>query len=526
MAQQFKFGLTALLIFLGVAACTRKVDPPSRLSFQIENSVRGKSVSALSASLTRLMVNVTKPGSSPFIFVSDAQESGAAISSSVEMNVESGPDQLIQVLAIYEESGSSAMAFYYDERVVTLNPGENVLNLTLASLGGSSGVQGRVVGRYALPGPVYPTAKLEMVYDPGVGKNKMVISEAEVVGGWFNLFLLDDVRMSYRFKDSKQLLEFTTNFDGTNRTTSTNVKLADFSAVNHSPGLFPGIGIVDRSSYTALYRTHTPSGVGDFEYVNPFKIVYGYHGSNDLPWTGLYVKFYDTLSTNFSKLKSLAKDGGDPDCTNVTLGQTITVSEVTASPLLLDGAIPCSINVTPVSYMSAISGGTTFSPPLSTAWTSNYIEVTRSFLDGAGNDNVAPFRGMLRVQDPVMSAYTSVEPGSGCSGGCTHPFDIQLVDGVDPVIDIIRIYKSSTVTAEEARGNGDDVNCQKIAADSRFSVIGTIDVTSGTSTYTGNSIPFAGSDVNSDHPVAICPVGSSGQFLPGAVLIEARQLFN
>jgi hypothetical protein len=129
----------------------------------------------------------------------------------------------------------------------------------------------------------------------------------------------------------------------------------------------------------------------------------------------------------------------------------------------------------------------------------------------------------MQTNSPL--AYTSTMSMGMCSSGCAHAFNLKLVSGVDSVIDLIKIYKSSTMTADEARG-GDHPNCEKLSNDVRMTLIGTIDVTAGTSIYNNNSIPFDASDVGAENPVAICPVDSSGRFLPGAVVFQSNQFFN
>ncbi len=175
--------------------------------------------------------------------------------------------------------------------------------------------------------------------------------------------------------------------------------------------------------------------------------------------------------------------------------------------------------------MSNLSGGVTNASPLS-SWTSDYLEVDRANLDGNGNDSVAPFRGILRMQGNSPMNFVSTESGASCiaSNGCAHAFNLKLVSGVDSLIDIIKIYKSSSMSSEEARG-GDYANCEKLASDARMSLIGTIDVTSGTSNYNNNNIPFDAADVTDDNPVAICPVNSSDRFLPGGVVLQSNQFF-
>jgi hypothetical protein len=518
-----RFGTLALAIGLMVG-CTRKVDAPAKVSLSIAPSVQGKSdVSAMSLELTRLMINVTKPGQPTVVVIRDGHESNSSVSSDVEIEVPSGNDQLLQVLAVYEESSNSGMAFYYQDVTLNLAGGTNEVSLTLQQIGTSSGVEGRIVGRYALPGPTYPTAKLEMVYNPGPGRQPMVVSDDEIVGGWFNLFLLDDIRMTYRFKDSKVPISFTTNYVASNRVESTNVKLSDFTAVNYSGGVFPGIGIVDLSAQTSMFRSFQMSGAGDYEPVTPFKIIYGFHGSSDFPWTGVWMKFFDSATTNFSIMKTLSKDGLDPDCSGVNMNSTLSVMDVASTATTTTG-LPCTIYSSPVSYMSHQSGGATNASPLA-SWTTDYLEVDRANLDGNGNDSVAPFRGILRMQTNSPLAYTSTMSMGMCSSGCAHAFNLKLVSGVDSVIDLIKIYKSSTMTADEARG-GDHPNCEKLSNDVRMTLIGTIDVTAGTSIYNNNSIPFDASDVGAENPVAICPVDSSGRFLPGAVVFQSNQFFN
>jgi hypothetical protein len=150
--------------------------------------------------------------------------------------------------------------------------------------------------------------------------------------------------MTYRFKDSKVPISFTTNYVASNRVESTNVKLSDFTAVNYSGGVFPGIGIVDLSAQTSMFRSFQMSGAGDYEPVTPFKIIYGFHGSSDFPWTGVWMKFFDSATTNFSIMKTLSKDGLDPDCSGVNMNSTLSVMDVASTATTTTGCVCVGIH--------------------------------------------------------------------------------------------------------------------------------------------------------------------------------------
>lgn len=510
------------LLLLMTASCTREMNQPASISIRINSTVQSKSVSALSLTLKRLMINVSSPGLPPVVYIRDKDESGSAVPTDVSMDVPSGPNQLVQVLAAYDNDSSGGMTFYYADQTLTLNPGSNEISMTLTSLGTSSGVEGRIVGRYALPGPVYPTDKLEVVYDPGNGRQPMLVDQGEIVGGWFNLFLLDDIALTYRFRDSKKPLAFTTGYAAGVRTEKTNVKLSDFSAVTGGGG-FPGIGVLNMSSYTAMYRNFDSSGPGTFEHVTPFKAIYGYHGSSDLPWASLSVTFKDSSTTNFTTMRSLAKQAADPNCTSVSILPSVAVGDVTGSTIYETNS-NCAIDVTSVPYLSSVSGAVTNASPMSAWLGTDNLAVGIHMLDGQGNDSLAPFRGILRVQDASTLSYVAQYLGSSCSSGCNHPFDFELVSGVDSVIDVIKIYKSTTVSIDDARGH-DFPDCAKIAANTGFSLIKTIDVSSGVTSYTSNSVPFTAADVTASYPVAICPVDANGNFMPGGVVFESERFF-
>jgi len=525
----------ACLILIGVLCvyCTRKAERSSA-KVRLELPSQGKSASALSTVLSRLMLNISRPGMATIVVIRDDDNTGSGVSPILEVELPSGANTLIQVLAVYDDPVTGGMEFLYNDVNVTLASGDNDVPIQLESLNSSSGVQGRVVGRYALPGPVYPTAFVEMTYDPGAGKPKFVIGDSQMVGGWFNFFLLDDIRFAYRFKHNKAPIAFTTDLVAGQRVQRESVQLSDFNDVTYSAGVFPGIGIVDLSAQTSMYRTHTTSGPGTFEKVDPFKVVYGFHGSDDLPWIGLYVRFNDSLSSNFSKMKSFAEDSGDGDCASVEMGQSFDVTNVIPSPgppatVLFDGAYPCTVNVTSVPYMSSLAGGVTFSPPMTASWTTDYLEVDRSFIDGQGNDNLAPFLGGFRKIWVSSGGYfnpVGTQTHSSCSAGCTTNFAMELVSKADEAYAAIRVYQAATKSEEDVRSNEDNVDCAKFANDPDFTLVGATPVSLGTTSYSTPDITFAAGESTSDYAIALCPVDASGKFAPGALLLGTSRFFS
>lgn len=509
--------MACIFLFSG---CTRE-KPEAHVSLQLSVPASQK-LSALSLSLTRLMVNVSRPGIPAIFKVLDSGDSGVAVGNSMTLDVPSGPGTLIQVMAVYEDSVLGGMEFYYKDRVVDLTSGYNEVQIVVESIAGASGAEGRMVGRYALPGPMYPTDVVEMLYDPGAGKRPFVLDESEIVGGWFNLFGLDDVAFSYRLKSSGQLMKFTTNYSGGVRTESTNVKLADFSAVNTVASTFPGIGLVDLTAETDMYRTFTPTGQGDWEYIDPIKVVYGFHGSPDLPWTSLFVKFYDTGVSTFTKIQSLTKDGGDPDCTGVTLGDSFEVSDVGVNPMVMTST-PCSINKASVSYAPV---GASANASILPSWTSNNLEIDRSFLDGEGNDNLAPFRGGFRkvLSSGSWDVIVRVS-GSPCVGGCTQAFNFNILPGTDSVYKSVKIYKSSSLGSENVRQQRDSFDCALIAAKPEFSLVATVPITGGTFAYSTGNITIGSGETTADRAVVLCPADANNKFLPGAFLTSTMRMF-
>lgn len=511
--------LTASVILL--SSCARG-KPQAAVALHL-NVPTSQKLSAMSVNLTRLMVNVSRPGMAPIYKVLDSGESQAAIANSVELDVPAGPGTLIQVMALYENESSGQMQFYYKDRLVDLVPGANEVNIQVENVGGASGVEGRIVGRYALAGPTYPTDIVEMLYDPGSGKRPFVLNESEIVGGWFNIFALDDVPFSYRLKTSGHIMSFTTNYSAGTRTESKSVRMQDFNPVAYASGSFPGIGIVDLSAETTMYRTHQPDGsLGDFEVVDPFRVAYGFHGSADLPWTGLSVTFYDTLTPTFVKMKSLAKDGADPDCAGITLGQTFEVSDVGAIPLIMT-SIPCSVDVTAINYSP--SGADTFSSALAT-WTNDSLAVDRSFIDGQGNDNLAPFMGGFRkaLTSGSWDVIQRVSGGS-CSIGCNQAFNFQILSAADTAYKAIRIYKSSSLSSETVRQQKDSLDCAAISAKPEFSLASTVTISPGTTSYSTGAITIGSGETTADRAVALCPVDAAGKFMPGAILTSTNRMF-
>ncbi|UXR66226.1 hypothetical protein EZJ49_08185 [Bdellovibrio bacteriovorus] len=189
-------------LFLFTLGCDRLTVDSSKISLQVPRSLSGKMNSASTPlSLKHLAVQVTAADmSQPITFLQDAGDS-SALGSEITLEIPSGTNRLVQVLAAYAPAGSDDGAIlYYGDVSKSLTGTTENLDVPLQMLGNESSVEGRLQGRYLSSTNTGPSGELKLFYRPA-GKPALLVDKKMMFGGWFEMVAFNNIPMDYVLPD-------------------------------------------------------------------------------------------------------------------------------------------------------------------------------------------------------------------------------------------------------------------------------------------------------------------------------------
>lgn len=188
----------AILLSLG---CTRQVSDSTKISLSLGSLSGGNGAQAVT-SVTHIVINVRGPLiPSDIVWNWDAHQGGAIVAppSSIVLDVPKGADRLFQILVV-QENESGNMQFLYGDAIKTLASANEDVMISVTSIGGGSGTEANVGGRYINADGSFPTGALDLMFQPpGTGRPAMKIFSTTMIAGWFQLFLIDGAPFSYRW---------------------------------------------------------------------------------------------------------------------------------------------------------------------------------------------------------------------------------------------------------------------------------------------------------------------------------------
>nr|BFD63608.1 hypothetical protein BdHM001_22890 [Bdellovibrio sp. HM001] len=212
MKRHFHQYVISLLCLLALG-CDRLTVDSSKISLQVPRSLSGKMNSASSTlMLKHLAVQVTAPDmSQPITLLQDAGGS-SSLGSEITLEIPSGSDRLVQVLAAYSPAGSDGGAIlYYGDVSKSLAGTTETLDVPLQKLGSESTVEGRLKGRYLSSANAGPSGELKLFYRPP-GKPALLVDRKMMFGGWFEMVAFSDIPMDYVLPDGTYMgQQWTTN---------------------------------------------------------------------------------------------------------------------------------------------------------------------------------------------------------------------------------------------------------------------------------------------------------------------------
>lgn len=187
------FGLFVLAFFS--ISCTRAVEKRTDIQLQLPSNM-GKigSMTTTGNILRHVVINVSGAGiANPIVYSWDSDDGRNPTPSAFTLNVPSGADRLVQVLALYGVEGQAGELFTYGDAKIAIQSDTMVTVKVepIAENVSSSQILGRWVDGSISTDVYGPTTQVIMRYRPPGGKPPMYVHAAEMFGGLISLFVLD-----------------------------------------------------------------------------------------------------------------------------------------------------------------------------------------------------------------------------------------------------------------------------------------------------------------------------------------------
>lgn len=462
-----------LVIFAG--ACSRVANDKTMLSLTLPSTGEG---AQSSTQLGYLVVNVSGPGiPKTLVFPFDRHEN-ESVSNSVIIEVPAGEARLVQALAVYFDDATKAMNFYYGDSVASLSGSSSSLVLKVNSISGLENiVSGTVSGRYSASAGVNPTGEVAIKYDPGNSKPLMIVDRGFIVDGWFSLFGLAGVALTYEIESTGQIL-----FGGVPR------KLDDSSYFAPAENVL-----------LAQVPIHKRFNGGSTDLEEPQYNVIGWFGS-----FAATRKVCIPSSGSFSNMKV----AGNP-------ATSLSASIDTMSPY---------ITLTNAQMFSQTAGAIQFSGGADegSCNTANQdiseIFTTISQFDGNGKDTATGFR--VPLQKGTDGKFLALPPG----GSGFLNISGKVLPGVETVFAGVQFFKKVGPSAhEDEYDSSRPFPCAEMPGRG-YVTAGSATISSGTREFLASNVINTAADLSQGGlAVGLCFVDSSGRRVPRGGFIPAYE---
>jgi hypothetical protein len=391
--RKILLGLTLVSV---LAACDRAKEDTSKLKLVLPMGPSQNKVDAMNAAqLVHLVLNVRGEGiPAPIVFTWDACQNDCTNilppPASFVLDVPSGNNRMVQVLAVYMSSATSS-EFYYGDTTQSLFKSEESVVISLNSFAKGINISGsgRVGGRYLTADGQGPTGEMYVRYTPP-GKPGIIMQKAQMVAGWFKAFALDDVAFDYVMASGQMILP---QFKMSTAAVSDQVAKV----------MFPST--YERMHYNFVNGVEVPS----FDDEKGSTNVIGFFGPGSIAKTVCY----DNINyefTNFSKAASIG-------------AQRLTFATGTISN---DNQIVISGGT------DVCSGGPLFE---------EMLVVTPISIDDAGRDGIFSFRAAF-IDIPINNSPLDILPPVDMVDRFRFDYIIQPLPGVvDAGVNRIALYK-------------------------------------------------------------------------------------
>jgi hypothetical protein len=491
--QMKKFLMLGLLV-LQVVGCTRAAkDTSAKITVELPQS----SSSSATLQLSHVAINVTGAGiTAPVVFSWDSCQGCSTASTtpeSFQLEIPSGTGRLVQLLAVYKDSVTSQMVFYYGDSTADLTGGELALNVAISQVGAGNVTSGRVSGRFLETATTGPTGLVDVKYNPGNGKPALIVDQAAIVNGWFSLFMLSGANLQYVLRNNGTMLW------------GKEMSLDD-SEMNPSENAGAYFDRRVRAFIPIHIRTQTQNSTTTYVAENAETYVWGYWGAGA---TGKKVCTFGLDSSPVpTKIKKYVSS-------NLSSAPSFSVSHFINHSLTVPTKAQLSDTTTPYSTI-VVEGGANMSSSCAgfadtaTNQYENFQKVYLDLFDGNGGDSVAGFRGIFRgtVSSNSSSSFVTV------SAGDPRVLSGQVLPGVASVFSKLRLFKRAGTEDLHM----DTANCSDIASkgfipgsasDASFDSTGNFSLTS----------TISAAEATSGVSAVICPLDIAGTLLDTGVFL-------
>lgn len=419
---------------LGLSACSRPEGESSQVQISIPQLMKSSKVGsqALSASdtLIHVTINVTGEGL-PGPIVQNWDSCGdcpnaTTLPSSFMLTIPTGT-RMIQVLAVYKNSTTNSMNFYYGDVTQSLSGSSVTLTVPLTSVGGGSIISGNVGGRYLTGTNTGLTGIIDIKYQASATKPALIVDSSFMTDGWFNFFMLSGASFSYIHRDTQTVL-----WGGP-------------VSLDHT--LFDPAGDMNQR-VKAFVPVHTKSrwenGATTYSTGEPRISVWGYWGPSA---TGKQVCLAGVGSSTTDITRYASADLSSATALTINHVTTAGTATPTAADLLNTTSHLTSIMVKGGAVLSASCGAYSDTPANNYV---NFLKIRQKTIENDGHDEGPGFKGIF-ITDETSNAFSMSGNPRAISG--------TVLPGMSTLFDEVVLY--ARTGSEDFRL--DYPNCREIA---------------------------------------------------------------
>ncbi len=391
--QSGSLGLSLLVAASMFVGCTRKQEEKSNLQINLPQQVSQNKVGAQGGVLTlgHVVINVSGSGMPGPIVINWDSDGGKTAPSSFFVEAPQGDGRLVQILAVYKDSTTSSMSFYYGDVMANFNSPDINLLIPVAAVGTSTIYDGQIAGRYLTSANDGPSGEIEIRFLPP-GKPSLLIERSFMFHGWFSVFGLSGQSFSYQLKGFGELFGGPVSLDSSAFATTSNTLLK------------------------LTLPVHNRSESSSVKPENPSTYIWGYFGDS-----------------NFTSSKKICADFSTALTKMYKYGTTNTV--LTASQTT--PAVADLFNTTTPSSYYYWSGGVTncSSAEKAEGHTDSYLTVSSSNIDGNGKEWATGIMGALKLySNNFLNVSSNSSNNKNVSG--------RILPGLAADINRVVLYKT------------------------------------------------------------------------------------
>ena len=209
------FKISLMIVFaMTLLGCIRATSDKIKVGISLP-SVKSENGAQSNQTLQHVIINITGSGMEPYLFTWDAHNATGS-TNQFSFEFDSGTQRLVQALAVYVDTSTEMMSFYYGDANADFTNSSVNISLPIIKLDSGYNASGNISGRYLTSDTGGPTGPVKVTYKPS-GKPEMIIERSYIYNGWFNLFGLSDVEFTYSLNDGTVLFGGPTKLLGSSR---------------------------------------------------------------------------------------------------------------------------------------------------------------------------------------------------------------------------------------------------------------------------------------------------------------------